>query len=772
MRVSLFVVLMFSLFVVSTSTQAQTQGKTQDKTTSGSRAQNGGAIRGTVLDPDGKPVARANVMLLKEEEVQQQGQSDDRGEYSFAELAAGTYRVDASATGMATASDDVALQAGETQQADLHLALSAVQQQVVVSASLGDMISTEIGSSLDVVPEAQIASHDDQALSDVIREVPGVVEANAGRRGGLTNVYVRGGDSKYNLVMVDGIPLNDFGGDFPYFALLPTEGIEHVEVVRGSQSALYGSDAVTSVINVVTQRGEGSPSFDALVEGGSFGTYRLATGGGGAYRGFSWSYDLSRLSSAGVVANDNYENQSAFVTLGYSRSPRRQWTFHFFGDSNDAGAPGPYGSDPDQLFTGIDTVSRDKQNLFGYQASETEQISSRLRQVSTVSVATDRFYFVSPFGDSFSNNQHVVINTRSEITLAPTDVLAAGAEYNREQYQDTFVSNVDNTPFVLPRTTVAFFVENRWNPSRRFSLVTGIRVDDIHTNPLPPDAFGERPPLPATTIAQVNPRGAISYVLREGGQQSMWGDTRLHGSGGTGIRPPDGFDLGFTDNPHLKPERSITTDAGVTQNLFSDRAVLDVTYFYNQFRDQIVTLGSTLQNLSKFTSDNLNNSNANGLELSLRLQPMRNLEISSSYTWLNTRILALDGSTLAQSPFEVGQPLIRRPRNSESVDVTWQRGRLRLNANGYARSATLDSEANFGYGACSDGFPCLFRNHGYVLANAGVSIRTYRDVEMFGQLNNFLNQKYEEVFGFPAYRLNFMAGIRFRFQPERGQSHP
>ena len=143
-------------------------------------------------------------------------------------------------------------------------------------------------------------------------------------------------------------------------------------------------------------------------------------------------------------------------------------------------------------------------------------------------------------------------------------------------------------------------------------------MDDIHTDPLPPDAFGERPPLPATTIAQVNPRGAIGYLLRQGGAQSMWGDTRLHASGGTGIRPPDGFELGFTDNPHLKPERSITTDAGVEQNLFGDRAVVDVTYFYNRFRDQIVTLGSTLQNLSKFTSDNLNNSRRQGVEFSLR----------------------------------------------------------------------------------------------------------------------------------------------------------
>ena len=280
----------------------------------------------------------------------------------------------------------------------------------------------------------------------MLRELPGIAVADTGRRGGATSVFVRGGNSNYNLVMVDGIPLNQFGGDFD-FSPLPTDGVAQVEVVRGAESALYGPDAVTSVVNLVTPTGEGAPHFDALAEGGSYDTYRLSTGGAGAFHGFSWSYDLSRLGSAGVVQNDNYRNQTAFVSLGYSRSPRRQFVVHFFGDANNAGVPGPYGSDPDKLFPGIDTVSRDNQNLFGYQIGETEQFSSRIRQVSTVSVSTDRYFFTSrPFGDSFENSYKIVANTRSEITLAPTDLLVAGFEYNREDYEDTFVADAEQQP--------------------------------------------------------------------------------------------------------------------------------------------------------------------------------------------------------------------------------------------------------------------------------------------------------------------------------------
>ena len=737
----------------------------QNKPASGATPAATAKIVGTVRDPKGDPAPHASISLSTPTEAIAQSQSDAQGQFSFAALAGKPYRLAASLPGLAAIAEDLQLQPGETRQVDLSLKLSAVDQHVVVSASLGDLLATQTASSVSVVTADQIASRDAQTISGVLLELPGVAVADAGRRGGATGVFIRGGNSNYNQVMVDGIPLNQFGGDFD-FSPLPTDGVAQVEVVRGAESALYGPNAVTSVVNLVTPTGEGAPHFDALAEGGTYDTYRLATGGAGAFRGFSWSYDLSRLGSAGVVQNDNYRNQSAFVSLGFSRSPRRQFIAHFFGDANNAGVPGPYGSDPDHLFPGIDTVSRDNQNLFGYQIGETEQFSSRIRQVSTVSVSTDRYFFTSPFGDSFEHNYKIVADTRTEITLAPTDLLVAGFEYNREDYEDTFVADANSTPFVLRRTSLAPFAENRWSPSRRWTIITGVRVDDIRTDALPPDAFGERPLLPASTVVQVNPRGAIGYLLRQGGSQSTFGSTRLHASGGTGIRPPDGFELGFTNNPHLKPERSITTDAGIEQRLFGDRLVADATYFANFFKDQIVTLGGSLQNLSTFTSDNLNNSRAQGVEFSVHARPIRSLDVSGQYTWMDSAILALDGATVANTPFQVGQPLIRRPRNAASYDVTWRRGLLRLNTNGYVRGAVLDLEPNDGAFACTLGLPCLFQNHGYVLMNAGFSVRTFHDVELFGQLNNLLNQKYEEVFGYPSYRLNFMAGVRLRLSSE------
>jgi outer membrane cobalamin receptor len=687
-------------------------------------------------------------------------QTDARGRFEFSGLRGGTYRLVATVPGFAVSPVQVELGAREMQTVDLRLALSAVQEHVVVSATLGGALSPQVGSSINILTRRDLDEQGAQAVFEVLREVPGVAVNQTGRRGGVTGLFIRGGNSNYNLVMLDGMQVNQFGGDFD-FASLPVDGVERVEITRGPQSALYGSNAVTGVINIVSHQGQGPPRFTVQAEGGSFTTRRFATGGSGRTRKLSWAYDLSRLDSGGVVVNDQYRNQSALLSLGYSRSPRRQVNFHFFGNANDAGAPGPYGSDPLGLFPGIDRISRNKQNLFAYQVNYAEQMSSRFRQVASVNLATNDYYFRSPYGDSFSHNLRGIVNTRSEITVSHQDFLVLGFEYNREQIKNTFIADASGVPFLLPRASFAYFAENRWSPSRRWMVITGLRLDDIRTHALPPGGFGLRPLLPASSIAKANPRIAVTYLARDAAASAgALGATRLHGSFGTGIRAPNGFELAFTNNPRLKPEKSLSFDSGVEQRFFRDRAVLDVTYFFNRFKDQIVVLGGSLTNLSSFISDNLANSRAAGVEAALRIRPARSVEFSGHYTRLNSSILALDGTSLTQFPFVVGQPLLRRPRNSGGFNATWQRGRLMLNLNGYLRGKVLDVEPNFG---ASGG---LFTNKGYALANAGFAYRLPRGVEFYGRLNNFLNCKYEESFGYPALPLNFLAGVKFTFPAE------
>jgi outer membrane receptor protein involved in Fe transport len=287
-----------------------------------------GTLKGTVLDPSGRPVPQAHVTLLRSLAVVDQQQTDSQGVFKFATLADGKYQLAVEAPGLASPQAEVEIHGVGAQTLDLHLQLSAVQQQVVVSASLAGSLASEVGSSVSVVSGQEISDRAAQNVLDVLTGIPGVEASQAGRHGGATGVYVRGGESNYNLVMVDGMELNQFGGSFD-FAPLPADGVQRVEVTRGPESALYGPNAVTSVINIVTLQGEGTPHFTLQAEGGSFTTRRFLADGSGLTHGLNWGFDVSRLDSGGLVANDQYRNQSAFLSLGYHRSPRRRVDFHF-----------------------------------------------------------------------------------------------------------------------------------------------------------------------------------------------------------------------------------------------------------------------------------------------------------------------------------------------------------------------------------------------------------------------------------------------------------
>ena len=289
-------------------------------------------------------------------------------------------------------------------------------------------------------------------------------------------------------------------------------------------------------------------------------------------------------------------------------------------------------------------------------------------------------------------------------------------------------------------------------------MIAGLRLDHLRTSDLPPDSWGSRPFIPANTIVKANPRFSAAYIAQSGDAGDVFGATRLHGSFGTGIRPPDGFELSFTNNPELKPEKSISFDAGIEQRLFTTRAILDFTYFFNRFEDQIVTLGGTLANLSDYTSDNLKNSRAQGFEITFKINPVRSLELRGDYTFMDSSVLALDGSSEVNDPYSVGQELLRRPRHSGSYSVTWRYNRLTLHTRAYIRGSVLDVEPNWG--------SSFYTNPGYTHADAGFTYQLQQGIEIYGQLNNLLNRKYEETLGFPALKLNFMAGMKFRIPAE------
>jgi len=539
------------------------------------------------------------------------------------------------------------------------------------------------------------------------------------------------------------VRINDFGGGCNggcNWANIPAENIERIEVVRGPQSALYGANAIGAVIQIFTRTNDGVPKFHGLAEGGSFGYAKGAFGGGGKIGNLTVNADLLRIDSNGVVANGDYRNESASLNVAYDIAKNMRFRYTFGADADESGAPGPYGSNPIGAFPGIDTVSRSKDNSYRHGFSF-DALWGRVRQHFEGGIYDDIFNFYSPYPPALTTNFRGTFASQTEIPLTAADSLVAGVEYQHESTTNSYITGA------IDRNEMGYFLENRYQYNGRFFLNTGIRVEDVRTGPL------TDPARAATSVLSPNPKLSTAFLPVAGGS------TKLHGSVGTGLRPPDGFELAFTNNPHLLPERTTSFDVGVEQSFWSKRVVLDATYFYNHFHDLIVTLGPTQQGLSVWQSDNLANSRSQGVEFGYALRLTRALHVSGFYTWNPTRVLALNGTGNQAPPnFEVGQSLIRRPENAAAYDITWHRGRITVDTSAVFRGNVLDIEPNYG---ASGG---LFNNPGYTRADLGVEIAMTREVAIYGRLRNFTDDRYEEVYGYPSPRRNFIAGLKFNLQ--------
>jgi outer membrane receptor protein involved in Fe transport len=256
-------------------------------------------------------------------------------------------------------------------------------------------------------------------------------------------------------------------------------------------------------------------------------------------------------------------------------------------------------------------------------------------------------------------------------------------------------------------------------------------------------------------VVSTNPRAAVSYYLRtsdaSGGNWS-----RLHGSAGTGIRAPDAFEIAFTDNPALAPERSRSIDAAVEQALAGGRVIADLTWFANHYDDLIVAVGGSLTGASRYRTDNISNARARGVEVAGRVRTPGGLTVRAGYTYLSTRILAVDGSGAAPVPYTVGDPLVRRPAHQGFVDASVARDRfdafLRVNA----RGDWLDIDPTFG------AFGGTLPAPGYLVADAGASWRPFgrSRTAVFARVTNLFGRDYEEVLGYPALGRSVIAGVR------------
>ncbi len=386
-----------------------------------------------------------------------------------------------------------------------------------------------------------------------MRYIPGLAFNQTGAMGGVAGLSIRGGYNDFNLVEIDGVPVNAFGGNFD-FAHIATESLDRVEVIRGPQSALYGPYANSGVVNFVTRQPDAPLNLDVVAEGGSNYERRFGVSGGGQLLGFGVAVSASRTDDNGPVTNSDYRNENLMLNLT-RRFGRQSLTLHADFDSNSVGEPGPWGSNPYGYFTGIDTISRSKNNFGDYLVHYQADVSSRVREELYGTFFLNNNGYTSPYGFSSNKDLRAQGESRTIVSVTRHYVVAFGASEALEEVKNTFITDAGFDTFPIRRNDTAFYLENRFEIGHLF-LTAGARGEFIRTGAIPGDGYA-RPFFPDTDHRH--------------GQSQIVGGLRVAAPRGCTLRSapgsgrPAASTWRITNNPALKPERTRSFDAGMEQ---------------------------------------------------------------------------------------------------------------------------------------------------------------------------------------------------------------
>ncbi|HEY6613979.1 MAG TPA: TonB-dependent receptor plug domain-containing protein, partial [Vicinamibacterales bacterium] len=272
-------------------------------------AQSQAVLSGTVVDSLGARLAGATVTLLREGQKVQDGKSDSDGTFSFTGVAPDRYQVQASLPGFQSKTSEAVFlgQSGRIV-IEVTLEIGPLQQDVVVTAGATEQLQSRTGAPVTVIDEATIAAINKLDVLEALRLVPAAQIVQVGQRGGATSLFLRGGESNFTKVLIDGIPANDIGGGFD-FSQLTLASVERIEVLRQTNSVIYGSDALTGVVNISTRRGTSRvPALDYMIDGGNLGTFNNALSFGGAYKRFDYFSQYSYYTTDNDTPNNGYRN--------------------------------------------------------------------------------------------------------------------------------------------------------------------------------------------------------------------------------------------------------------------------------------------------------------------------------------------------------------------------------------------------------------------------------------------------------------------------------
>ncbi len=702
-----------------------------------------------VVDPQGAVVAGARVTAYAQNSSTAAGVSQTRadGIAQLTGLPDGAYHVRVLAPGFAPAEEDVATNAETT---TVRLSVATAAETVVVSADRTPLPTDESGADTSQLDYRALTAIQPVAVSDALRFLPGAILSNNGRRGGLTSLFVRGGDSRYNKVIIDGVTVNDPGGTFE-FGVVPMGEVDRLEFVRGAESTLYGSDAMTSVVQMWTRTGSTrTPELRFGADGGTFQTAHGYASLSGARGPFDFNAFGDQFNTSGQGPNDDYSNSLEGANIGIVLHPRAlfrlrtrhstersgvQSFWNFNGqpllppDMDERARANNFLASAELAITGH---SRWQHRFTGFEYHHRRLNIDTVQEAGRVSPAFGNFDF--PFSD-FANINRAGFDYQGEYDERSWARMTFGYQFEDE---NGFVGDPTSPPISHGlRRNHAVYGEQvvTWS---RLSLIGGVRY--VHNT-----TFGDK----------AVPRIAASVLALKGGE--VFSGTRLRFAYATGIKEPrleEAFGLGgfgIIPNPNLKAEQNRSFEAGVQQSLFGGKYWMGATYYNNLFTNQIAFSFDPTTFVSQYV--NLNQALAHGAEFEFRARPGRRLSFDASYTYTSTQILK---APLAfDHLLSPGAPLLRRPKHAGSLLAIYTKRRWGGSVGGTFLGRRADSDF-LGL------IPPVTHAAGYARFDVGAWRSITSRMTAYVNVENLLNRHYEEAAGFPALRANFRAGMRFR----------
>jgi vitamin B12 transporter len=611
------------------------------------------------------------------------------------------------------------LAAAENRTFDLRLKIETLSENVVVTANTQPTDVAHTPAPVDIVGAQEIEQRQAVSLPDLLSTQTGISLARTGPIGGLATIFIDGGNSSFTKVLIDGSPMNLPGGDFD-FSNLTLDNVDKVEVVHGAESALYGTDAMSGVIQIVSHRGTTRvPEINLFAEGGSFSSARGGAQVSGLLGRFDYSMAGSYFHTDGQGVNDADLNRGYAGNLGYSFSGTNQLRLSVRSNSSFAGSPGQT-----LLFPPDPSAFYDLQQL---SANLTWNFQTGEHWSHHFSGMESRYYSISgfpPFGN-FPNQAN-----RAGGLAQSTYSFRGGAATAGYQYEGENVAAAK-----ARRNNQGGFLDARWSPISRLTLSAGGRAEAN-------SSFGTR----------VVPRAGAVLALHYA--KGFLGDTRARFAYGQGIEEPTALESFDTDpcspgNPNLRPQHSRTINAGLDQYFDSERFRVSATYFANQFRDLITAVTGTQAGCPFGSVAFLNTdlARARGVDFSATARLTRWLSLNGNYSFDDAR-------SVKSSAAKPGDHLLRRPVNSGNVWLNAGYRRFNFNVNAYFTGARRDSDFD-GLG--------LTRNPGYARFDVATSYLIARGISFTGRVTNLFDKQYQDTIGFPALGRDYCLGLHYRF---------